>query len=241
MHILVTGAAGAIGRALCSELSARGDAVRGFDVEPFETAPCEFVQGDLEDAAAVDSAVAGVEGLVHMGAVPDEAPFAELVGPNLLGLYHVLDAARRAGVRRVILASTVQVSSGAPAPRSVGTRFPNNHYALTKLFAEDMGEMYARRFGLEVVAARVGWMVRTPDEARHIQKLGLTSWYLSRGDTARFVHAALHAPFTGFAVAYVVGPAGGDQFDLEPARRLFGFAPQDFFPAGLPFPAPSYP
>jgi uronate dehydrogenase len=160
------------------------------------------------------------------------------LGPNLLGLFHVLDAARRSGVRRVILASSVQVSSGAPAPRGVGVRLPNNHYALTKLFAEDMGDMYARRFGLEIVAARVGWMVRTPEEARRIQELKLTDWYLSRGDIARFVHAALHVPFTGFAVTYVVGPAARPHFDLEPAERLFGFVPQDTFPDGLPFPVP---
>jgi hypothetical protein len=95
--------------------------------------------------------------------------------------------------------------------------------------------MYARRFGLEVVAARIGWMVRSPREAARIQELSLTSWYTSRADVVRFVHAALHATFTGFAAAYVVGPAAGVHFDLEPSKRLFGFVPEDEFPKGLPF------
>lgn len=241
MRVLVTGASGAVGQPLCVELRGRGDVVRGFDraQEGGSDACDEFVTGDLADAALVRSAVDGVDAIVHLAAIPDEAPFADLVTPNFLGLFHVLDAARHYHVRRVILASTVQAVAGAGAgKRSTSLRVPTNHYALTKLFAEDMGEMYARRFGLQVVAARIGWMVRSPREAALIQELNLLEWYVSRRDVAEFLHAALHAPFQGFAAAYVIGRGGRDHFDFEPGLRLFGFEPRDSFPEGLPFPVP---
>jgi uronate dehydrogenase len=237
MRILVTGATGAIGAPLTASLRSFGEDVRGFDCRGAADAD-DFVLGDIADPGAVEAAVKGTDAIVHLAAVPDEAPFPELVGPNVFGPFHVLDAARRHGVRRVVLASSVQTASGLAAPRRVDTRAPSNHYAVTKLFAEDLGELYARRFGLDVIAARIGWMVRTPHEARRIQELNLTSWYVSRGDVARFVHAALHASFTGFATAYVIGPAAAPQFDLEPGQRLFGFTPKDEFPNGLPFEVP---
>ena len=238
MRVLVTGASGAIGQPVCTELRARGDWVRGFDRTLQVGAVCdEFVLGDLIDPHRVAEAVRGVDAVVHLGAVPDEAPFEQLVGPNVSGVFHVLDAARSHGVRRVLLASSVQCASGVSGPRSAELRAPSNHYAVTKLFAEDLGELYARKYGLEVAAARIGWMVRDLREARHIVELGLTGWYVSRGDVSRFIHTFAHAAFTGFGVVYLVGPDAGPHFDLEPARRLFGFEPAHRFPDGLPFAA----
>ena len=242
MRVLVTGASGAIGQPVCAELRARGDFVRGFDRSAVggSDASDEFVESDLADAARVREAVDSMDAIVHLAAIPDEAPFADLVAPNLLGLFHVFDAARVHRVRRVVLASSVQAVGGAPAGvRGTSLRVPNNHYALTKIFAEDMGEMYARRFNLKVIAARIGWMVRTPREAQRIQELGLLHWYVSRRDVAEFLHAALHCEFQGFATAYVIGPDACEQFDLEPGKRLFGFEPRDRFPAGLPFEVPA--
>jgi len=210
--------------------------VRGFDRTLEVGAVCdEFVLGDLTHRERVSEAVRGVDAVVHLGATPDEAPFEQLVGPNVSGVFHVLDAARSHGVRRVLLASSVQAASGAPGPRSAELRAPANHYAVTKLFAEDLGELYVRKYGLEIVAARIGWMVRDPREARRIVELGLTGWYTSRADVSRFTHLAIHTPFTGFHVVYVVGPGADGHFDLDPARRLLGFEPRDLFPRGLPW------
>lgn len=238
MRVLVTGASGAIGQPVCTALRARGEWVRGFDRTLQVGAVCdEFVLGDLLDPHRVTEAVRGVDAIVHLGAVPDEAPFDQLVGPNVSGVFHVLDAARSVGVRRVLLASTVQAASGVPGPRSAELRAPSNNYAVTKLFAEDLGELYARKHGLEVAAARIGWMVRNPREARRIVELNLTGWYVSRADVSRFVHTVIHATFTGFRVVYLVGAGSEGHFDMEPAQRLFGFVPEHRFPDGLPFEA----
>jgi len=238
MRVLVTGAAGAIGRPVCAELARRGDHVRAFDREPSDPSH-EVLVGDLVDAEAVRAAAEGMDAIVHLAAFPNDAPFLELVGPNVLGLFQVLDAARAMGVRRVLLASSLQVGGKADTQLTSEHQNPGNHYALTKLWAEEMGRMYARRFSLEVVAARFGWMVRSEREARRMLELAYFHAYLSRHDVADFCHAALHAPFTGFAAPFVIGAGGHERFDLEPARRLFGWVPRDRWPDGLPFPVPS--
>ncbi len=155
--VLVTGASGAIGQPVCNELERRGHRVRGFDRSP-PPAIGDFVLGDIEEHEAVDAACEGVDTLIHLAANPDDAPFETLLGPNVRGLFNVLDVARARKLRRVILASSVQVV-GVGRNEATAERLPTNHYALTKLWAEQMGEMYSRVYGLSVIAARIGWMV----------------------------------------------------------------------------------
>src|SRR5580693_5298473 len=92
---LMTGAAGAIGSWLREGLRPLVDEFVLTDVRAVEPAAGErFVQADLADREAVVAATAGVDAVVHLGAVPTEAPFDELVGPNLLGTFNVFEAAR---------------------------------------------------------------------------------------------------------------------------------------------------
>lgn len=236
-RVLVTGAAGAIGRPVVEELERRGHAVRGFDLVPTPGLLDAHV-GDLADRAAVERAMDGITAVVHLGAYPNPAPIETLVGPNLLGVEHVLEAARKQAVGRVLLASTVQVFGPTDPGRmmSCEERVPLNLYALSKLWAEELGAMYARVHGMSVVAARIGWMVRDEPEATLMRERGWFHAYLSRGDVARFCAMVVEAETLPFAVVAVVGPEGAARFDLEPARRLVGWEPRDVFPAGLPFP-----
>lgn len=239
--IIVTGAAGAIGRPVCDALLRRGHRVRGFDRVPIPWLG-EAVTGDLLDREAVRAAVSGADALVHLAAVPDDAEFSLLEGPNVRSLFHALDAARDGGVVRVVLASSIQVLGTWWEPRSrpASTSFaaPINHYGLTKVWAEQMGEMYARVHGLSVIAARVAFMVRDPEEARRLARRRLFDTYLSRGDVGRFFAAAVEASGIDFAVLYAVGVGGERLFDMEPTTRLLGFTPRDRWPEGLGFPPP---
>src|SRR5215467_4377298 len=107
--VLVTGSAGRVGRAVVRELKARGRRVRGFDLAPTPGAD-EAVVGDLADGDAVRRAAAGAGAVVHLAATPDDADFlSELLPNNVVGVYHVFEAARQAGVRRLVLASSGQV------------------------------------------------------------------------------------------------------------------------------------
>jgi nucleoside-diphosphate-sugar epimerase len=239
MNVLVTGSSGAIGRPVCAELARQGDMVRGFDrVEAEE--PHEMFLGQIEEPQHVRQAMHGMDAVIHLAANPYDAPFPELIAPNVLGLYNLLDAARAEGVKRVVLASSVQVV-GTRSDRKLKAehRSPSNHYALTKLLAEDMGAMYAQRYGMDVIAARIGWMVRDEREARKMQELRLFHIYVSRADIARFFSLSLHAEFSGFAVLWAMGADGRERFDLEPARRAIGYDPQEVWPQGLPFAIPS--
>jgi len=241
-RVLVTGSAGAIGQPVCLELSRRGHEVRGLD-RVMTPNVADAVVVDLVHREGVRAALRGVDSVVHLAAHPDDADFAQLEGPNVRGLFHVLDAARQEGVRRVILASSIQAlgkwwepSRAEPAGPRDG--LPSNHYALTKVWAEHMGEMYARCYGLSVLAVRIAFMVRDRGEAARLERMKAYDTYLSRGDVGRFFAQAVEAPAIDFAVVYAVGAGGGRLFDMEPARRLLGFEARDRWPEGLGFEPP---
>ncbi len=240
-RILLTGSAGSMGRVIGPALVGRGHFVRGFDREASEGVS-ESCVGDLTDAAAVRAAAEGVDTIVHLAAYPDPADFVQVLVPaNVVGLYHVMDAAVREGVGRVVLASTAQVVTGLtvrPWRIEDGTA-PTNLYALTKVWAESMGEMYARRHGLSVLAVRIGWFVRNPEEARRLVELKGEALYFSPPDTVRFHAAAVESDRPGpgeFAAVFATSrPLGEAIADPQPARDVLGYEPQDTFPEHLGF------
>jgi nucleoside-diphosphate-sugar epimerase len=242
-RVLVTGSAGAIGQPVCEELLHRGHQVRGLD-RVNTPGVDDAIVVDLVDREGVRAAVRGVDSVVHLAAHPDDADFSVLEGANVRGLFHVLDAARQEGVRRVILASSIQAlgkwwdlsRTGPAGPRD---GLPSNHYALTKVWAEHMGEMYARCYGLSILAVRVAFMVRNPAEALRLEQKKVYDTYLSRGDVGRFFALAVEAASIDFAVVYAVGAGGERLFDMEPARRLLGFEARDRWPEGLGFEPPA--
>jgi uronate dehydrogenase len=224
-RVLLTGAAGKVGSCLRAGLRDGLRELRLSDVVPVEpTAPTETAAAaDLCDFGAVCRAVEGVEAVVHLGAVPDEAPFDTLAGPNLHGVYHVFEAARRAGVRRVVFASSNHATGFYPtSQRLTGGEpvRPDGLYGASKAYGEALGHMYADRFALEVVSVRVGSFLERPSHPRH-----LATW-LSPGDAVRLFTACLTAPDVSYAVVY--GASGNSRcwWDLGPARAL-GYEPQD--------------
>lgn len=243
-RVLVTGSTGAIGQPLSQYLVERGHTVRGFARRP-SPGLADAVQGDLTDREAVRRAVAGMDTIVHLGAYPNPADFIDvLLGPNVVGLYHVCEAAVAAGVRRLVLASTVQVITGHPfRDRPVKVEdgpAPVNHYALTKAWAELAGDMYARVHGLSVISVRIGWFPRNVEEARRLAASPFgRDIYLSHADANRFLTACVESesppPGTSVVLQAASRPVGVGRMDLERAREVIGYVPQDTFPEGLPF------
>lgn len=238
--VLVTGALGAVGRPVCRALRDAGHDLTTLDLSSAPD-PVNHMVGNVADTELMLRISAGMDVVIHFAAVPDDAPFPTLVEPNVLGLYSVLNAARQNHIARVVLASSIQAlgyrnNSGAPA--SVTEARPNNHYALTKLWAENMGEMYARQYGLTVLAARIAWMVRNPKEAKVMEELRRFEIFLSARDAGRFFLRAVEAKLSGFSVAYAVSRGGETVFDMAPAAELLGFEAADRWPEGLGFPWP---
>jgi uronate dehydrogenase len=222
-RLLLTGAAGRIATAVRPVLRELAEEVVLTDrAEPSAPAVGErFVRAELEDPAPWEGLATGCDAVLHLGAVPDEAAFDVLAGPNLHGAFHVYDAARRAGVRRVVVASSGRATGfyrvgerldGEATPR------PDGLYGATKAFSEALGRMYADKFGLEVVALRIGTFEERPRTERD-----LSTW-LSPGDAGRLVRAALTGPVQGFLAVYGVSANTRAWWELPPA---LGYRPVD--------------
>lgn len=240
--VLVTGSSGRLGRAACAELTARGHRVRGLDLVP-TPGLADMVVGGLLDPGALARAMAGVSTLIHLAATPDDAEFeAELVPNNIVAVHRVFEAARAVGVGRLVLASSGQVNDlqqwrGPWPARAEDPVTPRYWYAATKLFLESIGHSYSARHGMSVIIARLGWCPRTEAQVREIAaEERFQDVYLSPGDAGRFFACTVAAPETvRFAIVYPTSrPPKRERLDLEPARRLLGYEPQDTWPRGLP-------
>jgi nucleoside-diphosphate-sugar epimerase len=239
--VLVTGSAGRIGRAVVAELQARGKRVRGFDrVATPGVADCMI--GDLTDAATVRRVVEDVGVVIHLAATPDDDDFLTQLAPNnLIGVYHVLESARMAGVHRLILASSGQVvwwqRHHGPWPiKPDDPPTPRGWYAAAKVFLEAAGRMCAESHGMSVIAVRLGWVPRSRE---HAEELASLDWgkdvYLSPGDAGRFFACAVDAPADlKFAIVYATSrPVGSSMYDLDITKELLGFEPRDRWPEGI--------
>jgi uronate dehydrogenase len=239
--VLVTGSAGRIGRAVVAELQARGWPVRGFDRVP-TPGLADAVVGDLTDAPTMRQAVEGVGVVIHLAATPDDDDFlTQLMPNNVLGVYHVLESARLAGVRRLILASSGQVvwwqRQRGPWPiKADDPPTPRGWYAATKVFLEAAGRMCAEAHGMSVLVVRLGWVPRSRE---HIEELTALDWakdvYLSPGDAGRFFACAVEAPIEPrFAIVYATSrPLRQAMYDLETVKKLLGYEPHDRWPHGI--------
>jgi uronate dehydrogenase len=235
---LVTGASGAVGHAVVRALRERGHQVRGFDREPARM-PGAHQVGDLLDVEALGQAVAGMETIVHCAAVPERQDFAsELVPANIVGTHLLLEAARLASVQRVIYVSSVRVVGGLDWEKGrIGLAegfVPGDHYGVSKATGELLARMYAERFGITVLSARLGWFVRNVDEARLFESLrSAPRIYLSHRDAETFFMRAVEAPLPRYAAVFVTSKNDDDSaFDLEPARAVLGFEPEHSWPSG---------
>jgi len=239
-RVLVTGSSGRIGRAVSAELLRRGHHVRGFDLAPTPELT-DMVVGTLTDAWAVESAMRDRDAVIHLAATPDDGDFLnDIVPNNIVGVYHIFEAARAAGVQRLILASTTQlvwyeIQKDAGTIRTDTQPTPRYWYAASKSFLEGAGRAFAEKFGMSVLAVRLGWCPRTRAQIDEIRTLAWAQdGYLSPGDAGRFFACALEAAEpTKYAVVYAASkPVRRPLYDLEPAARLLGFEPHDQWPQG---------
>lgn len=228
-RVLVTGAAGTIGGFLRVGLRRPGRVLRLTDIVPIEDGDEEIGYADLTDAAAVAEACTGVDAIVHLGGIGTEAPLDDLMRVNVSGTANVLEGARMAGVSRVVLASSshaagfytrADVPPGADGlPDGLPPR-PDSLYGWSKAAAEALGALYHDRFGIDVIALRIGTCAVRPVHAR-----GLSTW-LSPDDAARLVEACLSAPDPGFGVVWGISANTRRWWSLAGACRL-GYRPRD--------------
>jgi uronate dehydrogenase len=230
--LLLTGAAGQLGRVLTQPLADLcGEAqpfraLRLSDRAPLaagEHGVGRFKSADLADAAAVRELLQGVSAVVHMGGVSMEGPFEPICDANIRGVFHLYEACRLNGCRRVVFASSNHVTGGHPREAHLEPTDPfrpDGYYGASKLFGEGLASMYFDRYGIETVCLRLGSVTREPEDAR-----ALSTW-LSHPDLVRLVHAALLAPEVGCTTVYGVSNNPGRWWGTQGWARI-GYQPQD--------------
>ncbi|MBI3453509.1 MAG: NAD(P)-dependent oxidoreductase [Rhodospirillales bacterium] len=222
--ILLTGAAGQLGRYLRPQMAALWP-LRSSDIADLGRAHAneECVRCDLADRAAVDALVADCDAIVHFGGISVEAEFDALLAANIAGTYNVFGAARRHGVRRVVYASSNHVigfyGRGERIDADAPVR-PDTLYGVSKAYGEALGRYYADKFGLEIACLRIGTAAERPAAMRQ-----LSTW-LSHPDLLRLIRACLNAPRFGFAIVY--GQSANDRGWWDNAKAApIGFDPHD--------------
>ncbi|WP_166316700.1 NAD-dependent epimerase/dehydratase family protein [Microbacterium excoecariae] len=232
-HFLLTGAAGMAATGIRPLLAAAGHRVTLLDPAPVaEVADSErALRGSFLDAGTLDEAMTGVDTVVHMGGLSRERPWEDILATNIDGTQRVLEAAHRAGVRRALLASSTHAIGfwpvGTPGAELVPR--PDTYYGVSKVAAEALGSVFADRFGMTVVSARIGTLSDIPRSERHRH-----TW-LSYADLVRLVEATDQTATPGHHIVYAVSGNTKGWFPLGPGRDI-GYDPRDDAEAWAPFP-----
>lgn len=223
-RILLTGAAGALGRYLRPRLAERWP-LRSCDVVAIADpmANEEVVTCDLADREAVFKAVDGCDAVLHFGAISIESDFDKIMSANIGGTYNVFEGARRAGTKRVVFASSNHAIGFYPREAKLDADSPprpDTYYGVSKAFGEALGSMYWNKYGIEHASLRIGSANPEPGDVRQ-----LSTW-LSYPDLLQLITRCLEAQRIGFAIVY--GQSANDRawWDNSKAAHV-GYRPKD--------------
>jgi NAD(P)-dependent dehydrogenase (short-subunit alcohol dehydrogenase family) len=240
-RILVTGAAGNIGsyfaehapdryelRLMVHTIDEDAEALKQFG---------ELVTGNLADLEHLKQLCEGIDTVVHMAADPSpSAVWQDLLEANIAGTYNMLVAAKAAGCRRVIYASSIHAVSGYPDDVQVKTSEPVNPgdlYGVTKCFGEALGRYMAEKEGLSVIALRIGAFQPRESVLEEGNLSALDAW-VSRRDLQQLIERCIDVENLTFAVFHGLSNNRFNRLDISDARELVGYDPQDDFTAQHP-------
>jgi hypothetical protein len=224
--ILITGAAGLIGTMLRTRLATPGRTLRLLDVAPLTAGPGEeVVQASVTDLDAMTAACDGTDAVIHLGGLAGADPWDRILDVNINGGYVAFEAARRAGVGRVVYASSNHAVGFAPRASFPVPDYafpePDTYYGVSKVAIEALAAMYHHRYGLDAICVRILTCDERPKTPR-----SLSTW-LSPDDAGRLFEACLTAPRPGFRVIFGVSAnTRGGWVSLNEAKSL-GYEPRD--------------
>ena len=224
-RILITGAAGRIGRTLREGLAKNYELLRLLDLAPLGEAAAreQLVRADIADLTAIEAALDGIDCVVHLAAVPEEDTWEKILPANIVGTYNVFEAARRRGTRRIVFASTNHVVGFHRRERRLDEHVmprPDTRYGASKAFGEALGRLYADKHGMSVACLRIGSFQPKPQDERQ-----LSTWISPRDMTA-LVRCCIDAPDYHFLIVYGVSNNRDRRWFDEASRRI-GYAPRD--------------
>ena len=234
-RVLVTGASGEVGQLILPFLT------EAFELRLLSRRQRPDSRWAQADIASLDdrllSAMEGIDAVLHLavatghtGAYEDDLFNVERFRINVTGTYHVFEAARRRGVRRVVHTSSLMVLWGYGVP-SDGTLVPGDApprpvgtYALTKALSEQVAAYFAIEHGMEVITVRTAAPLVLDDPRWRSQPV--PPQRVPVPDLAQAFRRALEVPLSGYQVVTIVGESSRRAWDLEPARRILGYEPQ---------------
>ena len=224
MKILVTGAAGGVGTRLRQMLPTIYKDIRWSDItKPADLAPgAEFIAADLANMSEVEKIVAGVDGIVHLGGFSVEGPWETILQANIVGCYNLFEAAYRAGVKRVIFATSNHAVGMYPRDQKIGVNVtvrPDSRYGISKCFGEAVGAFYADKHGMRVTCIRIGNFADTPIDKRRL------SIFLHPEDLVQLLRIGLEHPEIKYEIFYGASDNAAAWWDNSNATR-FGYKPR---------------
>ena len=243
--VLITGGAGLIGSIMIERLRDKYD-FSSLDVR--EAEGVSSLLANLDDLGAITPAFEGVDTVVHLAA--DRSPagsWESILKNNFVATYNVFEASKRAGVQRVIFASSNHAEGGfyldAPWKHVNDGNFhlleqdnyelvtekhmirPDSYYGVAKAYGEALGSYYNDFHGLSSMHLRIGWVIEDDDPTFSAYALSL---WLSHRDTAQIIDLCISAPESH---RYDIFNATSDNtwkiFDIDHAKKALGYAPQD--------------
>jgi uronate dehydrogenase len=223
-RILMTGAAGGVGRRLRPLLRGAYPELRLSDRAAIAdlAAGESFHAADLADLAALEKAAEGCEGIIHLGGMAVENAWSVILESNIIGTYNLFEAARRQGVERVVFASSNHAMGFYRRRRRVGTEAvprPDTRYGVSKVFGEALGALYADKHGLRVLSVRIGNVDEKPVDLRRL------SIWIHPEDLAELVRIGLEHPDLRYETVYGASDNARGWWDNAAAFRL-GYRPR---------------
>ncbi len=239
-RVLVTGGAGRIGSYFAEHSHDRYDLRLMVQHEDEGSAVQQFgevVTGDLGDLARMKEICGGVDTVLHLAANPSpSATWNSLLESNIIGSYNMFVAARAAGCRRLIYASSIHAVSGYPPDVQVKTNEPVNPgdlYGVSKCFGEAMGRYMAEQEGLSVIAIRIG-AFQSLEAARQESNVSMLDAFVSRRDLTQLIQRCIDVENVRFAILHGLSNNRFKRLDISDARALVGYDPQDDLAAENP-------
>ena len=224
--VLLTGASGNLGRAMAPVLARHGWGLRLSDIVPFpDPLPpgASFTRVDLTNGVDVLRVAEGCGTILHFGGISIDRPFAEVMGPNLEGLYYIYEAARREKARVVFASSNHSIGFHERSETlDYDCQFrPDSFYGLSKAYGELMGRLYWDKHGVENVNVRIGSCLPEPVDARMLAS------YLSFADLTRLMERCVLAEAVGHSVIWGASKNARMTWWGRDHRDRMGWAPQD--------------
>jgi nucleoside-diphosphate-sugar epimerase len=232
--VLVTGAAGNIGSYFAEHSRGRYDLrlnVREADEDADKIKKYgRIVLGDITDLERMKELCVGVDTVLHLAANPSpNTPWHDALNVNIAGTYNVFVAAKAAGCRRVIYASSIHAVSGYPSDVQVKTSEPVNPgdlYGVSKCFGEALARYMAEQEGLSAIALRIG-AFQPPESAEKESGLGMIDAFVSQRDLNQLIERCIDVENLKFAILHGLSDNRFKRLDISDARALVGYAPQD--------------